>query len=101
MKFKAGLKCLEPDRLRIAFEADKIWAKLGQELVITSIEDGRHMEGSKHYTGEALDLRTRYFTEEEKRKAAEELANALGSDYDVVVEGDHIHCEYDPPPFDV
>jgi CRISPR/Cas system CMR-associated protein Cmr5 small subunit len=31
------------------------------EIVITSINDSSHMEGSRHYTGEAVDIRTHNF----------------------------------------
>lgn len=65
---------------------------------ITSANDGTHMEGSKHYTNEAFDIRiwnivgghavTRTWTVKMQR--------ALGNNYDVVLEEDHIHAEYDP-----
>ena len=74
--------------------AGKIWKGLGQELVITSGRDSIHSDGSLHYYGYAADLRSRYFTEEEKRIAAGTLAAELGPDYDVVIHKTHIHAEY-------
>ena len=68
----------------------------GLSPVITSAHDGTHMRKSLHYEGLALDLRTRYFRDkEDKIKFAQELRDRLGDDYDVVVERDHIHVEFD------
>lgn len=58
--------------------------------------DGVHMPGSKHYTGEALDLRI--WGLPSPGRLASELQQALGSDYDVVYGPDHnthIHVERD------
>lgn len=74
---------------------DEIYAKFHQIAVITSARDGVHMKGSKHYTGEALDLRSYYFNGFERQEIHFELRNALGADYDVVLEKDHIHVEFD------
>jgi hypothetical protein len=80
-------------------------------IMITSAQDGRHGRGSLHGIGFALDIR--YLgvrtggilivgdsTEEKQREVAEIWAGRLrpymGPDYDIVVEGDHIHAEYDP-----
>ncbi len=61
---------------------------------ITSGKDGKHMKGSKHYIGAAIDIRTRDMKYVNKTTAA--IKNALGSDYDVIFEIDHIHLEFDP-----
>ena len=50
------------------------------------------MNGSLHYQGKAFDLRTWHVIEE----VAKQLRTYLGKDYDVIVEKDHIHVEYDP-----
>ena len=89
----AGLK-LEMRKVLVC--ADNIWKDLGQELVITAALDGTHSAGSFHYYGYAVDLRSRYFSEEEKHVAASRLQSDLGDDYDVIVHSSHIHAEYDP-----
>ena len=67
------------------------------ELVVTSAQDGNHMKGSKHYSGEAMDLRIWQFqTEAKQRQVVEMLKDCLGENYDVVLESTHIHVEYDP-----
>ena len=64
--------------------------------IITSARDGKHSGNSLHYDGKACDIRTRDLGHELTTKYAAALVTALGADYDVVVESDHIHLEYDP-----
>jgi hypothetical protein len=74
---------------------------LGSELTITSISDGKHMKGSKHYEGFAFDCRTWDFpVDSEKREVLlaflDEALNWQLQEYDIVDEQDHIHIEFDP-----
>lgn len=75
------------------------------ELWITAGIDGKHKENSKHYSGNALDLRSKAFPSVAlKQKFARELSKRLGPDYQVILEdlngpNEHIHAEYDPRPF--
>ncbi len=68
----------------------------GYDVVITSGSDGQHKAESLHYSGRALDYRTRNMDPADARVIATELSRALGENYDVVLEDDHIHVEYDP-----
>lgn len=78
----------------------------GVRCTVTSMQDGRHSANSLHYRGgicRAFDLRTRdeapgyrQWSADLKHDLATACRNALGRDYDVVVEADHIHIEYDP-----
>lgn len=79
----------------VLIEADKIWRRYGQELVVTAGLDGTHSAGSLHYYGLATDFRTRYFTAQEKDVVFAELVESLGVEYDVIKETTHIHVEYD------
>jgi len=58
MKIKEGAK-LEPTvAIPIALQViEPILRKHGQELIITSMLDGKHMANSLHYKGLAVDLR--------------------------------------------
>lgn len=48
------------------------------ELVITSIEDGKHAPNSRHYRGEAIDIRSKNFLNRDlKRRFRSELESAL------------------------
>jgi hypothetical protein len=68
---------------------------------ITSANDSHHMDGSLHFYNRAFDIRISNIiagTEfpHTARVWAEKMQVALGDDYDVVLEHDHIHVEYDP-----
>lgn len=100
MKLKTGVDpvALAPQLLLALYVADGIWRELGEELVVTSLNDSKHSHTSLHYAGMAADLRTRYFSPAQVNNAAARLREALGTNpsYDVVVESDHIHLEYQP-----
>lgn len=85
-----------PKNLTIAAAIANVAQLMDLELVITSGTDGKHMEGSKHYTGDALDLRTRNLTKKQQVQVMNALRKRLGPDYDLVMESDHMHLEYDP-----
>lgn len=63
------------------------------EITVTSAKDGKHMRKSKHYTGEAIDIRTRDMKYKQIVKNVLQLV--LEPCFDVVLESDHIHIEYD------
>lgn len=58
--------------------------------------DGVHKSGSLHYKGLAIDVRTRDLTSAQITALVARLKAVLGSKFDVVLEKDHIHIEYDP-----
>ena len=93
IKVKDGVT---PKNLVIAAAIANTSQELGLELTITSGTDGKHMKGSKHYTGEALDLRSNNLTKSQTNKVVGVLKKRLGAAYQVIVESDHIHIEYDP-----
>ncbi len=64
----------------------------GQNCVLTSGTEGKHKAASLHYVGQALDLRMPSHPE----SVVPDLKDRLGDDYDVVVEGDHLHIEFQP-----
>jgi hypothetical protein len=99
MKLKKNVQLtgLKPVMRNVLIIADHIWERYGQELVITSGLDGSHSSSSLHYYGYALDLRTRYFNDEEKESVYKELKNALKAinhNYRVIMSTTHIHTEY-------
>lgn len=98
IKFKEGVRLVElNDALLKMFEGiDKVFLVMGHVPTITSVNDGAHMQGSKHYSNEAVDLRTRDIQQYSLEEVCNDLRNILGPDYDVVLEKDHCHLEYDP-----
>jgi len=81
-----------------------VWSSMfsSTNCVITAICDGKHKEGSRHYEGEAFDMRSRnIFDHNDKLEFVEALKQALGPEFDVILEGvgedwEHFHIEFDP-----
>ena len=65
------------------------------DCVITSASDGKHGLNSLHYKGQALDLRTRHINGQGLQAIYNKLKESLGEQFDVVLEADHIHIEFD------
>ena len=66
---------------------------------ITSANDSEHMEGSLHFKNRAFDIRIYNITGPTETMAKGWVKNMkliLGRNYDIVLETDHIHVEYDP-----
>ena len=93
LKVKAGVT---PKMLVIAAAAANTAEKGGFEVVITSGTDGQHRRASKHYSGDALDLRISNLTLDQRKALIAGLMTRLGDGYDIVLEPDHIQIEYDP-----
>lgn len=100
LEIKEGVTFAEPTAPLgfIASRASEVFAHFAVAAVITSASDGKHLPNSKHYSGEALDFRTHHLPQPDRDAAlvAAMLADALGADFDVVLEKDHLHVEYDP-----
>jgi len=95
MLIKAGVDIsrLRPEIRKKQNEIAKIvWEIEQEELVVTSTYEGTHSEGSLHYADLAEDIRRH----KKGQKVRNRLRDKLGMDYDVVLESDHIHIEYDP-----
>lgn len=97
MRIKAGVRVLglRPEMAVAIIVAREVFAQHKVELVITSIIEGTHERASLHYTGCAADLR-RPTSQPDAEAVVRDLRDALGDDYDVILEGDHIHVEFQP-----
>ena len=97
MKFKEGVvwRNFKPDIWLAIVAAAEIYVIYGSELIITSGNDGKHMDGSFHYTDLAFDARTRHLLGSLIPVIGQRLKEELGVNYDVIIEKDHIHVEYD------
>lgn len=107
---------LDPCMTELLRAAARTAPPLGDDtLVVTSAADGRHSAGSLHYVGRAFDIRTLgdrpggikvpdsielgeggAYIDRAAHAWAGRMRQQLGPDYDVVVEGNHIHAEWDP-----
>ena len=74
--------------------ADAVYKELGYELTVTSVLDGRHSLTSLHYAGNAADLRIRGVSD--PQAIVDMLKARLGVNFDVLLESNHIHIEYQP-----
>lgn len=102
MKLKQGVeaKDIRPEILLGAVIVESAAQKvLGNDYVmtITSIKDGRHRSDSLHYKGLAVDIRINDMGGlENVNKILQLAADFLGNEFDIVLESDHIHLEFDP-----
>lgn len=69
------------------------------DMLVTSGNDSKHMDGSKHYEDKALDFRTKHLTKTAKHALLKEVKKRLGAGYDVILESEgktneHLHVEW-------
>lgn len=99
MQLKTGVRVrgICPEIILALHIADEIYRKyFASELIVTSLVDGVHStQKSKHYLGQAADLRI-WGLEGRVESIVSALKAALGDEYDIVAESDHIHMEFDP-----
>ena len=98
IRFKQGTKVfgIRPELIMAILVAEGVYNKYSTDLVLTSVVGGRHSFTSLHYTGCAFDIRTRELNPDHIEEIGEAIRQALTSEYDVVVERDHIHIEFQP-----
>ena len=65
----------------------------GEEMIVTSTNEGNHVAGSLHYANDAFDFR---FPKCFSVTFMDELRGLLGINHDVIKYKRHIHVEYDP-----
>lgn len=96
MLIKAGVSIRRLNRTsrRTLPFLERKFEEKGQELVITSTDEGNHGAGSLHYCDDAVDYRRPILRDVEA--FVEEIRQEIGLDFDVVLKPDHIHQEYDP-----
>ena len=102
LKYSVKLTDLSPQMALAASIVSSVYRDLdaGASCTITSANDSKHSANSWHYKGRALDFRTHDF-QSDKHQLLHELKEALGPQFDVLLEGEgtpneHIHVEYDP-----
>lgn len=79
-----------------ALECAGLWSLLhGVDLDVNSIDDSTHGVGSLHGASLALDLDPATDRPDHTADLARFLARRLSASWDVVLEPDHVHVEYD------
>ena len=96
------LKGINAELVLAALVIEPIFNLYGAELVITAGTEvfnanGEriHMIGSKHETGEAIDLRSRDVDPALRGTLEGEVNDMLGEEFDFIQEGNHFHMELD------
>ena len=100
IQLKAGVDLcgISPEVIVGLLVLDGVFTRYGAPVVITSCRDGQHMEKSKHYSGDAIDVRlvSKFNTTENVDvKVLADTRVALGDQFDLVLEHDHYHLELD------
>ena len=96
IKPKVKVNGIQTEILLALIIADQVYSEYDIPCVLTEATGGKHGIASLHYVGFAVDIRTRDIPEELKKPLAQQIRIALGEQYDVVLEKDHIHIEFQP-----
>ena len=95
------------------FLAEQVYASIGVECVVTSLNDGKHCDASQgrpcpdgrprslHADGLAADLRIKDVHPTKRELVVVRLTDVLGPEWDVKWEykgtdNEHVHLEFDP-----
>lgn len=89
---------LHPAMILALIRAEEIYTQQGQEMWLTSCNDKKHMDGSKHYDGKAVDLRSHVLQNPSLVRMY--IQNAVGPQFTVLFEDEgtsnaHIHIQFD------
>jgi len=99
LKVHPSLKGMKPEMTGAFSIIDKTFESFGYEAILTSGTEGVHSPNSLHPKGLATDWRTKHMRIDLLQTLASRLKKNLGGDhseYDVVLESDHVHIEFDP-----
>ena len=96
IKHDVKLAGIHPEIVIAAMVVNEMCREYGVEFVITCAKEGTHRKGSKHFVGQAIDVRTRDMALHNRKAFATSIAKAVGPEFDVVLEGNHLHIEFDP-----
>jgi hypothetical protein len=101
LRIKAGatgarLSGLRVEILAALMVAVSVYDSAKCDLLLTCGTDSKHMATSLHYVGLAIDIALPNAVPVEVSAIKQALEWALGDDYDLVVEEDHWHIEFQP-----
>lgn len=91
-----NLDKVDPIMFYAIHETALVYEQRGYTLTLTSVNDGVHSPNSLHPKGRAFDARTRNVPVAERPALRADVQEVLGEDFDVVLEKDHLHVEYQP-----
>lgn len=99
LKIKPGLNgCrllgMQPELLLGLIVANDVFERAQYDMTVTCISDSKHSNSSLHYVGFAADISLPPI--DNPGIIIKRIKDHLGDDFDVVLENDHIHMEYQP-----
>lgn len=86
-----GLHILMWDML---YDIEPFFKEMNLDLWITSALEGDHSLKSRHYSGLAVDIRSRELRY--PQDVYDRIKSVLHPAFDIVIEPTHFHLEYDP-----
>lgn len=75
---------------------NEILSGYSKDCTITCGAEGKHSRTSLHAAGRALDIRSRDLAPLQQQQVKRAFNGALNNDFDIVIEKDHFHIEYQP-----
>ena len=104
IRLKEGVRVhgIQPEIVFAIAVARDVWLRhSADELVVTSVIDGKHARPSFHYSGSAVDFRIHNVPQVYRAAAVIELKERLGPDYEVIHESvgepnEHVHVHFRP-----
>lgn len=104
LSLKPGAKLLgmRPEIFFGLVVLERIFSSYGYDTVVTEATGGTHKDGSLHYKGLALDIRSKHIPDKDtKFSILEDAKELLTRDFDIILEAfgtesEHYHIEYDP-----
>lgn len=97
LSIKEGVRLPKELAVPVAvYICDQVLAERDYPCILTSGLEGKHSRGSLHYIGHAFDIRHFHIPEDKRASIVREIQGRVGADFDVVLESNHIHVEYQP-----
>ena len=98
MRLKKGVKIfgVKPEIVLAINIVNEIFERMDLMLTITSIRDGTHSRTSLHYAGYAFDIRCNDLKPSSLNLIIGMIRDSLTDEFDIVLEPDHIHIEFQP-----
>ena len=95
MRLKVGVHIvgIQPCMVLAMAVCDDVFQACNQVFTVTSCLEGNHKPGSRHYDGLAFDIRIFDLRGITPYDMAYRLQEALGSEFVVIPETNHIHVE--------
>lgn len=91
---KVRITGFTPELLLGLLIVNEVYKEYGAECLITCGAEGVHSVTSLHYSGNAVDLRR--YADIDMEGLVRECKERLRLHYDIVLEHDHVHLEYQP-----